>query len=163
MSSLTKIANGLLSIKQIDNGVAYAQKVYNKNEIIDKDGKVYVGITDTKGNYFYLLDSRSTTYTKLGGNNCRNRYQARRNVVAVFVVKKLELELFVPIIISTISNNGGLITSSNTDSSSVYQNQTGDDSPRIDFNYWSIFSISFSVNDVVNSIERCITDEICKC
>lgn len=153
------LKSDILNLKIMDTGHSNVQKVHGKNEIVDKDGQVYVGIND-KSNNFYIRAVKSSTFGLISKGAVK-RYKVTTPCEIVCTMRNVDVFKFAAAVVPIISK-AGIIKSINTDSAEIYIKETGDKSPKIDFRNWQIVKIEFKVVYIANSIANCLTD-LCKC
>ena len=142
------------------NGYANVEKPNGTEIVIDENGQ-YAGITDNKGNYFYIRSLKESTL-EATQRNCKPQFYKRvtkcRIVSIIRDAKENEHSLA---LIEAISRNGHEANRSVTNRTQVFFEETGTRKINDSINKLSLCLIDFDVVDIVSA--RSCKQEICKC
>lgn len=126
MSKFDDIKNYILTnYPQFNEGYANVVKLDDNDILLDENLQLYAGINDIRGNFFYIRDMRSATYDPVQRGSRVSYYKVIRNsrIVAIYIHGNHETVL--QILINSITAKGHTVTRSNTESTSVFKEETG--------------------------------------
>lgn len=142
-------------------GIGYASvvKVDGTDVILDEERQFYAGITDTRGNYFYIRDMKNIDYRAVQRGAKVAYYRALKSsrIVAVFTDKS-DAEIVLKMLLNSITVNGHTVTKSDTEPTRVFKEETGQELTEKNV---VIVSVDFTIAEVV-SPKNCELNP-CKC
>lgn len=145
---------------QYNQGFANVEKP-NGTEIVLDDNNNYVGISDNKGNYFYIRSLKESSLEVMQ-RNCRPQFYKRTTKCRIVsILKNADEETHSLVLIEAVSRCGHDVTRSVTNKTQVFFEETGTRKINDSFKYLSLCLLDFDVVDRVDA-KNCKL-EICNC
>jgi len=143
------------------NGYINVSIPEGKQVVINEDANTYVGISDNLGNYFYIRDLKKADYSP-GKQGARVQYYRKtQQCRIVSVYHNGDEDAILQALISCLTKKGALVSSSITERTTVYKNETGMlPSPPI-LEKLSLVSVDFELVSIVNAND--CDNELCNC
>jgi len=145
---------------QYNQGFANVEKP-NGTEIVLDDNNNYVGISDNKGNYFYIRSLKESSLEVMQ-RNCRPQFYKRTTKCRIVsILKNADEETHSLVLIEAVSRCGHDVTRSVTNKTQVFFEETGTRKINDSFKSLSLCLLDFDVVDRVDA-KNCKL-EICNC
>lgn len=152
MNTLDNIKATLLTrCPSYHQGFANVSKPDGTELILSEENNNYVGISDNLGNYFYLRQMKTASYSIAKMSARVQFYEARTQCRIISVYHNGNDDTILQILINAVSLNGGIVTNSNTEKTAVIKAETGKAAANINLNKLSIVSVDFDVIEIINS------------
>jgi len=131
-----------------NSGYANVSKPSGNNVIVDNNFQ-YVGIQDNLGNYFYIRSLKEVKYTPFV-TGCRiQSYKTVTSCRMVAIGHNINEDILLLSILNDLSANRVSITSSNTEKTEVFYNETGNRKITDTLRSMTIVSVDFEIIDNV--------------
>jgi hypothetical protein len=161
MNILDKIKTDLLTnYPQYNDGYANVSKPSGTEIVMDENGN-YSGISDNKGNYFYIRDLKEATYRPFN-RSCRVlSYEKTSTYRIVSITSGLNEEELQLALLTAISENGCVVSRSVSSKTQVFFEETGTRNITDSFKNVSLLLLDFEQTSLI-SAKNCKTLN-CEC
>jgi len=161
MTQLETIKDYLLAnFTEYNQGFANVTKPNGTELIIDEFGN-YSGISDNKGNYFYIREMKESNFRPFT-RSCRVlAYEKTSKCRIVSLIHNANEDAHSQILIDSISFNGGVVTRSVSEKTQVFFEETGTRNITDTFKNVSLLLIDFEITELL-SAKNC-KPLICEC
>lgn len=137
----------LLKYPQFNAGYANVLKVDGTDIMLDENKQLYAGIDDTKGNFFYIRELKTATYTPQTKGARVAYYKSTKVCRIVAIYREGDEDVVLKMLINSVNANRHMITRSNKDSTSVFKEETGKPLTRKEL---TIVAVDFEINEIVS-------------
>lgn len=126
VQELERLKSYILSKRNFYNdGFANVVKPSGNNVVYDGVNRLYVGISDNLGNYFYIRSLKKTTYTPFV-QNCRiQSYKATTSCRIVSIVHNADEEKLLQSLVNDVSACRFSVKNSNSERTDVFFEEAG--------------------------------------
>lgn len=150
----------LTKYSQFHAGFANVEKPSGTDIVMDENGN-YCGISDNKGNYFFIRSLKESRF-EVQQRNCRPQYYRRStNCRLISIMNGVNNEQHEMVLIEAVSRLGHAVTRTVTDRTQVFFEETGTRNITDGLKLLSLILVDFEVIEIVNAKDCKL--ELCEC